>query len=116
MPAKQPVVEIGTAGASERLEGMIFGADGSMIPARVAELADAPDLGSGSRKALGVRLPPFAPPQALHARLQTLLCWGDSIMKAEFTDVNDTQKTLKVEIPTDIVNAGIDRIARDYSK
>jgi hypothetical protein len=29
-------------------------------PARVAELADAPDLGSGSRKALGVRVPPFA--------------------------------------------------------
>jgi hypothetical protein len=29
--------------------------------AKVAELADAPDLGSGSRKALGVRLPPFAP-------------------------------------------------------
>src|SRR3954468_13452877 len=28
--------------------------------AKVAELADAPDLGSGSRKALGVRLPPFA--------------------------------------------------------
>jgi hypothetical protein len=27
----------------------------------VAELADAPDLGSGSRKAMGVRLPPFAP-------------------------------------------------------
>jgi hypothetical protein len=29
--------------------------------AKVAELADAPDLGSGGRKALGVRLPPFAP-------------------------------------------------------
>jgi hypothetical protein len=29
--------------------------------ARVAELADAPDLGSGSRKAMGVRVPPFAP-------------------------------------------------------
>src|SRR4029079_16195514 len=28
--------------------------------AKVAELADAPDLGSGGRKALGVRLPPFA--------------------------------------------------------
>ena len=27
----------------------------------MAELADAPDLGSGGRKALGVRLPPFAP-------------------------------------------------------
>ena len=31
------------------------------MPAKVAELADAPDLGSGGRKALGVRLPPFAP-------------------------------------------------------
>src|SRR5688572_28711225 len=29
--------------------------------AKGAELADAPDLGSGSRKAMGVRLPPFAP-------------------------------------------------------
>ena len=28
--------------------------------AKVAELADAPDLGSGSRKAMGVRVPPFA--------------------------------------------------------
>src|SRR6478672_6912709 len=37
-------------------------------------------------------------------------------MKAEFTDVNETQKSLKVEIPTDIVNEGIDRIARDYSR
>ena len=27
----------------------------------MAELADAPDLGSGSRKAMGVRVPPFAP-------------------------------------------------------
>jgi trigger factor len=37
-------------------------------------------------------------------------------MKAELTDVNETRKDLKVEIPTDIVNAGIDRLARDYSK
>jgi len=37
-------------------------------------------------------------------------------MKAELTDVNDTRKSLKVEIPTDTVNAGIDRLARDYSK
>ncbi|SVC94791.1 uncharacterized protein METZ01_LOCUS347645, partial [marine metagenome] len=27
----------------------------------VAELADAPDLGSGGRKAMGVQVPPFAP-------------------------------------------------------
>src|SRR5213595_3878968 len=32
--------------------------------AKVAELADAPDLGSGSRKAMGVQLPPFAPNRA----------------------------------------------------
>src|SRR5262245_21852912 len=32
----------------------------ALTDAKVAELADAPDLGSGSRKALGVRLPPFA--------------------------------------------------------
>jgi trigger factor len=37
-------------------------------------------------------------------------------MKAELTDINDTRKDLKVEIPTDIVNESIDRIARDYSK
>jgi hypothetical protein len=30
--------------------------------ASVAELADAPDLGSGSRKGMGVRPSPFAPP------------------------------------------------------
>ena len=37
-------------------------------------------------------------------------------MRAEFTDVNDTQKSLKVEIPSDIVNEEIDRLARDYGK
>jgi len=37
-------------------------------------------------------------------------------MKAELTDINDTRKDLKVEIPTDIVNEGIDRLARDYSR
>ena len=28
-------------------------------PAKVAELADAPDLGSGGREVMGVRVPPF---------------------------------------------------------
>src|SRR4051812_1875372 len=37
-------------------------------------------------------------------------------MKAELTDINDTRKDLKVEIPSDVVNEGIDRLARDYSK
>ena len=37
-------------------------------------------------------------------------------MKTEFVEVNATRKNVRVEIPTDIVNAEIDRIARDYSR
>lgn len=37
-------------------------------------------------------------------------------MKTEFVDVNETRKNLRVEIPTDIVNAEIERIARGYSR
>src|SRR4026207_988677 len=37
-------------------------------------------------------------------------------MKTEFIDVSETQKNLVVEIPSTIVDAEIDRIARDYSK
>ncbi len=37
-------------------------------------------------------------------------------MKTEFADVNDTRKTVRVEIPTDVVNAEIDRVARDYTR
>jgi trigger factor len=37
-------------------------------------------------------------------------------MKTEFVDVNETRKNLRVEIPTDIVNAAIDRIAQSYSR
>src|SRR5437764_11145860 len=41
---------------------------------------------------------------------------GNTQMKADLTDINDTRKDLKVEIPSDVVNDGIDRLARDYSK
>ena len=37
-------------------------------------------------------------------------------MKAELTDVSDTRKTLAIEIPTDVVDAEIDRVARGYTK
>jgi len=37
-------------------------------------------------------------------------------MKAEFQDISETRKDLRVEIPTDIVNDGIERLARDYSR
>jgi trigger factor len=37
-------------------------------------------------------------------------------MKTDLTDINDTRKNLRVEIPSDVVDAEIDRIARDYSR
>jgi trigger factor len=37
-------------------------------------------------------------------------------MKTEFVDVNETRKNVRVEIPSDVVDAEIDRHARDYSR
>ena len=37
-------------------------------------------------------------------------------MKTEFTDVSETQKTITIEIPTEVVDAEIDRVARGYMK
>ena len=37
-------------------------------------------------------------------------------MKTEFVDVSDTRKQLTVEIPSAVVDAEIDRVARDYGK
>ena len=37
-------------------------------------------------------------------------------MKTEFTDISETQKALAIEIPTEVVDAEINRVARDYTK
>lgn len=37
-------------------------------------------------------------------------------MKTEFTDVSETQKTLTIEIPSEVVDAEIDRVAKSYSR
>jgi trigger factor len=37
-------------------------------------------------------------------------------MKTELVDINETRKNLKIEIPPDVVDAEINRIARDYSR
>jgi trigger factor len=37
-------------------------------------------------------------------------------MKTEFADVNQTRKSVRVEIPSTVVDAEIDRIAKDYSR
>src|SRR5919107_1078156 len=37
-------------------------------------------------------------------------------MKTEFADVSETQKTLTIEIPSEVVDAEINRIAKGYTK
>jgi trigger factor len=37
-------------------------------------------------------------------------------MKTDLVDVNETRKSLTIEIPSEVVDAEIDRIARDYSR
>ena len=37
-------------------------------------------------------------------------------MKTEFTDVSATQKTITIEIPSEVVDAEINKVARDYSR
>src|SRR4051812_30079485 len=37
-------------------------------------------------------------------------------MKTEFADITDTQKTLTIEIPSEIVDAEINRVAKGYTK
>jgi len=37
-------------------------------------------------------------------------------MKTDFVDINETRKTVRVEIPSDAVDAEINRIAADYSR
>ena len=37
-------------------------------------------------------------------------------MKADLVDVNETRKNLKIEISSDVVDAAINRVARDYSR
>ncbi|HKT81136.1 MAG TPA: trigger factor [Vicinamibacterales bacterium] len=37
-------------------------------------------------------------------------------MKTDLTEINETRKNLRVEIPSDIVDAQIERVTRDYSR
>src|SRR6187431_36676 len=37
-------------------------------------------------------------------------------MKSDLVDVNETRKNLKVEIPSDVVDAQIDAVAKAYSR
>ena len=95
--------------------------------AKVAELADAPDLGSGGREAVGVRVPPFAPSPERSFRDQRRderragrsagrQCKMTTAMKSDVRDVGACRKELTVEIPAAAVDAAIGRSAGRYGR
>ena len=61
------LTDVGTVRDALGADGAEGGSSGGFLLvinlpcAKVAELADAPDLGSGGREAVGVQIPPFAP-------------------------------------------------------
>ena len=65
--------------------------------AKVAELADALDLGSSGLRR-GGSSPPFR------------------IMKAELTDISECKKNLEIEIPQDVVDHEITHIAQEFAR
>src|SRR4029078_30893 len=49
-------------------------------------------------------------------RLRSRASRANDRMKTEFQDVSETQKNITIEIPSEVVDAEIDRVAKDYSK
>src|SRR5437762_1699714 len=90
-------------------------------------MADAVVLGATARKSVPVQVraapPPLAGDQpkadarrAVHSRRQRGVWCTLNQMKTEFADINETRKNVHVEIPSDVVDAEIERHARDYSR
>ena len=67
----------------------------------MAELADAPDLGSGTERC-GGSSPPFRT--------------TEQIMKTELIDVAPTRKEIRIEIEPAQIRSAYDRISQQYSK
>src|SRR6476659_6656377 len=71
--------------------------------AKVAELADAPDLGSGTERC-GGSSPPFRTMETNYK------------MKTELIDVSPTRKEIRIEIEPAQIRSAYDRISQQYSK
>ena len=72
--------------------------------AKVAELADAPDLGSGTERC-GGSSPPF---RTIRTEITK--------MKTELIDVSPTRKEIRIEIEPAEIRSAYDRISQQYSK
>src|SRR5215217_3629135 len=72
--------------------------------AKVAELADAPDLGSGTERC-GGSSPPF---RTNRTELKS--------MKTELKDLSPTRKEITIEIEPAEIRSAFDRISQKYSK
>ena len=54
--------------------------------------------------------------RSVQPKLRSVEGGYNSVVKTEFADLSETKKSVAVEIPSDIVDAEIDRVARSYSR
>src|SRR5204863_2414399 len=62
------------------------------------------------------QVPPTCPPTREGGSGEAAKADHRHSMKTEFADVNETRKNVRVEIPSDVVSAEIDRVALAYSR
>ncbi len=89
--------------------------------AKVAELADAPDLGSGSGKGMGVQISPFAPSDNLKvtgekSAFSTFFYRKEKIMQVNVEDVSAVKKILHIEIPEEQVSREVAEAYKNLKK
>ena len=70
----------------------------------MAELVDAPDLGSGARKGVGVRVPPFAHSKAIYR------------VKTNVVEKGKWERELEVEVPAERIDGEVNKAYKKYQK
>ena len=67
-------------------------------------MVDAPDLGSGARKGVGVRVPPFAHTKAVNR------------VKTNVVEKGKWERELEVEVPAERIDGEVDKAYKKYQK
>src|ERR1041385_2689485 len=83
--------------------------------AKVAELADAPDLGSGTVRC-GGSSPPFRTTAKTTSTLKTTSERQNPILNITVTDQQQCKKQFRLEIPSETVRAETDKVAADLAR
>src|SRR5687768_18410011 len=84
------------------------------LPARTCEATKATEFSHNDHKVHQEQTHTSCSPCSQWPRHRVLR--GVNRMKTEFTDVSETQKTLTIEIPSEIDDAETARMAKGYSK